>query len=81
MATATRIMMFTDAVTAEERFGYYKGQGIHNVVLTGPCDIIRTSGTAPSKIEWDSGASVDWYMLVISPARVLVSGGGVQRAD
>ncbi len=69
----TRIMILNKRDTAENTAGEYKAYG-NNVVLIGPTDVIRTAGSSPSAIEWDSGPTVEWYMVIVTNNPVAGSG-------
>lgn len=75
--STTKIMMFTDQAEAEAKYAFHRAINGNSVILIGPSDVIRTAGDAPSKIEWDSGAGVDWYMLVVTRERVWADGDNV----
>lgn len=73
MAGVTTLSFFNTRQDAENEAYLLRGAGM-SVVLIGPSDIVQTSGQALSKIEWNSGDAVNWYLVLSTEDKVAVGG-------
>lgn len=73
----SKIMLFDNAEAAQAKYAFYKAREGFNTLLIGPTDIFRITGQSPNMIEWNSGTTHDWYMLVLTEAVVWKAGQGV----
>lgn len=76
----SKIFLFSDAEEAQGKFGQYQSLAGHNVLLIGPTDVFRITGQSPNRIEWASGSTRDWYMVIVTKAEVWTAGDGVMEA-
>lgn len=74
MTDLTRVTACKTPVEASDTAGYWKDKGYH-VVVVGPTDAIELEKKEGS-VEWESGDTADWYLVLSSKAAMEVVAAG-----